>query len=135
MRRGRLGIVCCALLVAGALTGCNAVVQKGGAEASQEKADVNLYSEKTDIKLFQDVPVMTVANGKTDIIGDMGAGNQVITVNGSELTEYWDYLDVLEESGFDKYVDNGEDGLNQNVYSATMTKDKLVLTVDRKSVV
>ena len=42
---------------------------------------------------------MTVANGKTDIIGDMGAGNQVITVNGSELTEYWDYLDVWVYSG------------------------------------
>lgn len=129
MRRGRLRIVCFALLVAGALTGCNAVVQQGGAEASQEKVDVKFYSDKTDIKLFQEVPVMTVANGKTDIIGDMGAGNQVITVNGSELAEYWNYLDVLEESGFDKYVDNGEDGLNKNVYSTTLIKDKLVLTV------
>ena len=129
MRKKRLGIVCCALFLAGALAGCGAVGGESGAEVSQEKTEVKLYSESTDIELFQKVPVMTVANGKTEVIGDMGAGNEVITINGSELTEYWNYLDVLEESGFDKYVDNGEDGLNGNVYSATMTKDDLVLTV------
>ena len=129
MRRKRLGIVCCAMLMASALVGCGVINGESGAEVSQEKTNVKFYSEKTDIELFQNVPVMTVANGKTDVIGDMGAGNQVITVNGSELSEYRGYLEVLEESGFDKYVDNGEDGLNGNVYSATMTKDNLVLTI------
>jgi len=125
MRAKRLGILCCALLMVGTLVACG----EGGKETSKAKKDMKFYSEKTDIELFQEVPEMTVANGKTDFVGDMGAGNQVITVNGSELSEYQAYLDVLVESGFDKYVDSGEDGLNGNVHSATMTKDGLVLTV------
>lgn len=126
MRNKRLGMVCCALVLASCLVGCVAAKEKPVAE---EKKEVTFYKEFTDIELLQEVPVMSVANGKTDIVGDMGAGNQVITINGSELTEYWEYLEVLEETGFDKYYDNGEEGLRGKVYSATLTKDDLVVSV------
>ena len=36
---------------------------------------------------------------------------------------------MLEQCGYDKYVDNGETGLEEIVYSSTYTKDSIVLTV------
>lgn len=126
MSKKRLGMVCCALALAGSLVGCVAVKDEPVAE---EKEAVTYYKEFTDIELFQEIPVMNIANGKTDFVGDMGAGNEVITINGSELAEYWAYLDVLEESGFEKYYDNGEEGLKGKVYTAIFTKEDLAVTV------
>lgn len=126
VNKKRLGLVCCAFLLASTLVGC---VATGDEQSVEEKVEVTYYKEFTDIDLFQEVPVMTVANGKTDYVGDMGAGNEVITVNGSELEEYWEYVSVLEENGFEKYYDNGEEGLKGKVYSATLTKEDLVITV------
>lgn len=126
MRKKRLGMICCMLVLASTLVGCVGEKEK---PVTEEKAEVTFYKEFTDIKLFQELPIMTVANGKTDIVGDMGAGNEVILVNGSELTEYWEYLDVLQESGYEKYYDNGEEGLRGKVYSATLTKEDVTITV------
>ena len=126
MRNKRLGMLCCALVLGGTLVGCTTVQEKPVAE---EKKEVTFYKDFTDIELLQEIPVMDVANGKTDIVGDMGAGNEVVTINGSELAEYWAYLDVLEANGFDKYYDNGEEGLRGKVYSTTLTKENLVVTV------
>lgn len=126
MSKKRLGMVCCALALAGSLVGCVAVKDEPVVE---EKAAVTFYKEFTDIKLLQEIPVMNIANGKTDIVGDMGAGNEVITINGSELAEYREYLGVLEESGFEKYYDNGEEGLKGKVYTTIFTKEDLVVTV------
>lgn len=130
-RKGILGfaLIMAIILMTALLVVLGITNKESGKEVSKDKTKVTYYSEKTDIELLQDVPMMTVANGKTDIVGDMGAGNQMVTVNGSELDEYREYLKILEKTGFDKYVDNGEDGLNENVYSTTMTKDELVLTV------
>ena len=126
MKKRKLGIIGFALFMAVALAGCG---KKSDTEVAQENSDVKCYSELTDIKRLQNVPMMAVANGKTEVLGDTGGGCEVITVNGSELSEYWDYLNVLKECGYDKYVDNGEDGLNGDIYSATFTRDKQVLTV------
>jgi len=38
-------------------------------------------------------------------------------------------LENLEKEGFEKYVDNGENGLNGNVFTTTFTKDSRVSTV------
>jgi len=124
MSKRRLGMICCALLLAVSLIGCD----KEGKNASQN-VEVTYYKDFTDLKLLQEIPVMDVANGKTDIVGDMGAGNEVITINGCELSEYWTYLDVLEQTGFSKYYDNGENGLRGKVYSATFTKEDLTVNV------
>ena len=90
---------------------------------------VKMFAEYTDNKLFQEVPVINVADGRIGDVEKTGGGNYAVKVNGSTVDEYWSYLELLQENGFDKYVDNGEEGLNGNVYSASLTKDKLVLTV------
>ena len=38
-------------------------------------------------------------------------------------------IDDLEQNGFKKYVDNGTNGLNGNVFTTTMIKDDLAVTV------
>jgi len=122
-------MACCVLFLVSALAGCGTTDGKVDKQVSEEKTEVKFYKEFTDIELLQEVPVMTVANGKTDIVGDMGAGNQVITINGCELSEYWEYVNLLEETGFDKCYDNGEDGLRGKVYTTMVAKGELTLTV------
>lgn len=119
----------CVLFILLMLVGCgNTTAQIGEDNISAEKK-VKLFDTITDIEDFQGVPVMTVANGKVEVQGDIGAGNQVAIVNGSEADEYWSYLDVLQDKGFEKYVDNGEEGLYGDVLSAALTKGELTLTV------
>lgn len=129
MKNRKFAILLCALFLAGVFVGCSKVSMQDNADNTAKKAEVKLYDEFTDIKLFQGVPAMSVKNGRTDIKGDLGGANQVILVNGSTADEYWSYLDVLQESGFKKYVDNGEEGLYGDVLSTTLTKDDLVLDV------
>lgn len=117
------------LLILGILAGCSKLPTQNNTNANTGAVDVKLYDEFTDIKLFQGVPVMSVENGRTDIKGDIGGGNQVILVNGSVEDEYWNYLTTLQENGFEKYVDNGEEGLYGDVLSATLTKENLVISV------
>lgn len=126
MKKGKLVLLGSILIAALALVGCG-TGKEGTKDSSETK--VKTYSESTDIELLQDIPVMEVANGKTDIVGDAGSANEVIRVNGAEASEYWAYLELLEENGFKKYVDNGQEGLYGDVLSATLTKDDLVLSV------
>lgn len=89
----------------------------------------NPYEASWDGKtLFQRVPSIT---GKEEVFEhptDYGAGNYVVTLEQIERKQYLFYLDKLEKSGFRKYVDNGH-GLQGVVFSATYTKNELVVTV------
>lgn len=42
---------------------------------------------------------------------DYGDETYIITVNGTSFVDYQSYLATLEENGFEKYVDNGSEGL------------------------
>lgn len=86
------------------------------------------YSELTDVEVFQDVPVLEVKGTITSTADDYGDGNYVIQIDGTTKSDYDAYLKLLEKEGFKKYVDNGE-GLDNSVYTATYTKDDLVLQV------
>lgn len=129
MKKNKVLILFFTLLILGILAGCSKLPTQNNTNANTGAVDVKLYDEFTDIKLFQGVPVMSVENGRTDIKGDIGGGNQVILVNGSVEDEYWNYLTTLQENGFEKYVDNGEEGLYGDVLSATLTKENLVISV------
>jgi len=109
------------LLFALLLTGCG--------KDSKTMNEVRYFSEWTSCEAFKDIPAIY---GKGLQIGEgvktYGTYYQ-LEVDGGTTDTYWNYLDLLEKQGFNKYVDNGEKGLNDNVYSATFTKDELVLTV------
>lgn len=81
-------------------------------------------------ELLKDVPMMEGENARYGKIRDVGDKCWAVDVSGTTLAEYRMYLATIEEDGFEKYVDNGKDGLSQYVYSATYTKETRVLSVN-----
>lgn len=96
----------------------------------EEKPDIAMYSELFDVEFYEEVPIMEAPNGKVGTSEDYGQENYLIDVNGTTVEDYRTYLQLLEATGFTKYVDNGEQGLdNGAVYTASYTKGDLVVTV------
>ena len=104
------------------LTGC-------GDKSVGGKSDVRTFTDWTDVEAFQTVPAMEVENTKVGKATEIGGGVYQIDVSGTEIADYQDYLKTLETCGFKKYVDNGENGLEGYSFSATYTRDDLVVTV------
>jgi beta-lactamase superfamily II metal-dependent hydrolase len=96
---------------------------------SDEDTVVQTFSEWTENEMFQEIPAMMADNVRIGELSDIGGNHYAFDVDGADVSDYWAYLDILEEAGFVKYVDNGEAGLDGSVYSASFTKDKLTLTV------
>ena len=89
---------------------------------------VETFAEWCDVELFQNVPAMVVEGSTISDAVDYGDDNYVITVSETVKEDYDTYLALLENSGYEKYVDN-EEGLDGAVFSASFTKDNLTLTV------
>lgn len=87
------------------------------------------FGDWTDNELFAKIPALVVDRTVVSSADDYGLGNYVMTVSGTSLENYQEYLKLLQRKGFDKYVDNGENGINGTVYTATYTNDDVVLTV------
>lgn len=98
-------------------------------EEPVEKIDIKMFSAYTDCEQFQNVPYMETESGKISEAEDYGNEDFCINVSGSTVEEYKAYLGVLEKSGFKKHSDNGEDAMEGYAYTASYTKDNLVLTV------
>ena len=91
-------------------------------------ADI-MFSAYTDCAEFQKVPALIGKYTKIGQVIDYGVRNYVIDVNSVMQEEYLQYLKTLELAGFAKHSDNGEQGLEGFVYTATYVKDSLVVTV------
>lgn len=128
MKKHKIVLLISLFLIAFGLTGC-AQKPSENASAGEEKEKAQTYADRTQIEAFQEVPVMVADNTGTGQITDYGDNTYVVDVNGTTLEQYQAYLTLLEEEGFTKYVDNGETGLEEALYSATYTKDNLVVTV------
>ena len=79
--------------------------------------------------VFSKVPVMAdekIAYTAVEAIGDE---NYQVWADSTTLEDYKAYLGVLEEKGFTKHVDNGEEGLDGYVYTAHYKKDNLLVVV------
>ena len=101
-------------------------------EASETQVtDITSFSAYTEQEEFQNVPAMIVSGAKIGEAVDYGSGNYMIDVNGTTVTDYQAYLETLEEAGFKKHSDNGEDAMEGNVYTAAYTKDNLSLTISQ----
>ena len=99
----------------------------------QESVDntqkIRTFSDWTKQAEFQEVPAMDFEGTKVNTVEDYGAKTYIVSVSGTTTEQYQDYLKLMEKAGFKKYADNGEQGLNQNVYAATFTKDGLTVNV------
>lgn len=69
---------------------------------------------------------MVVKKTKIGEATDYGDGTYIIDVNGTTLSDYQEYLSLMEQSGFKKYVDNQ---IAESLYSTIYTKGDLVVTV------
>lgn len=95
------------------------------AKATQE-VGLGQYSE---YELFQNTPVMTRKDIAYSKARDVGGGDYMITATNTALSDYKDYLSVLEKNGYEKLLDNGENGLDESVYTAHYQKNGLLLIV------
>ena len=90
---------------------------------------VTTFGEWTKNKVIRDVPAMITEQGKVGGVSTDGGSCSYADINGSTLQDYQNYLLLLEQQGYKKYMDNGEEGLDGSVYTAVYTKDDLVITV------
>lgn len=118
------------LLIGAAIVILLGRTKETGTEA-EAKSDIRMFSEFTNVEIFQDIPAMYVENTKIGTASDYGSGNYLIDVNGTTKEDYDAYVKVLEKEGFKKFCDNGEEGMDGYVYASYFTRDSLVLTLSQ----
>ena len=89
----------------------------------------NSFASVTDSELFASLPIMSGEKLTFSEVNDMGGGDFQIWAYDTSLSEYNNYLGILEEKGFKKYVDNGKDGIEGYVYTAHYLKKDLLVVV------
>lgn len=93
-----------------------------------EAKDLTTFSAYTAAEALQDVPIMET-EGSIEEPQEYSRSGYIVNVNGSTVEEYNKYLKALEDAGFKKYSDNGEDAMEGNVMTSTFTKEAVTLTV------
>lgn len=89
----------------------------------------NTFASITDNEMFQNVPIMTGEKLEFSEVEDVGAENFIITASNTTLTEYETYLTVLENDGYKKHVDNGEEGIEGYIYTSHYQKEDSLVVV------
>ena len=95
----------------------------------EAKKDETTFAYFTDVEVFQTVPRMKGENISVTDARDVGDGSYMLFGENTSLDEYKAYLKLLEEKGYKKQVDNGEKGIDEQVYLAHYLKDDLLVTV------
>lgn len=90
---------------------------------------VDTFSSIVDTELFATVPIMTGESINFSEAENVGDDNYQIWAYDTTKAEYENYLAVLEKSGFEKYVDNGEDGIEGYIYTKHYLKENLLVVV------
>lgn len=99
---------------------------KGG--KAEETGGVT-FASYTDVEVFQNVPTMKGKKITFSEARDIGDDNYMLYGENTTFDEYQAYLKLLEENGFSKQVDNGENGIDGKVYLAHYLKEDLLVTV------
>ena len=124
-----IAIVC--LLLGGALIVI--LMQTNGKKSETDEvekvAQLGTFGEISECEIFFDVPIMDADGVSIGSATDYGEGNYIIDMNGSDLEDYKNYLTTLEGNGFKKHSDNGQDGMDGYIYTASYQKNELTLTV------
>ena len=87
------------------------------------------FKSVVESEIFEKVPLMTGEEISFSEVEDVGGGNYLIWAYDTDLSDYQAYLKVLEENKFKKYADNGENGIEDFVYTAHYQKDNLLVVV------
>lgn len=122
MKKWQCAVLALTMLVL--LVGCT------GNEKQASETGTKTFAEWSEYEAFANVPALITEHTRISQAHDAGGKNYVIDVSSTNKEDYENYLKLLESEGFEKYADNGENGLDNRVYTATYTKDNLVLTVN-----
>lgn len=95
-------------------------------ERTEEYTTFELYTKE---QLFKTIPLLETKSGKVGGVYEYGQGSFTLNISGTNMQEYEEYILLLQKNGFKKHSDNGAEGMNNYVYTASFTKDKLVITV------
>ena len=77
---------------------------------------------------FEQIPAF-MAGDKLSQALDYGIGNWRIEITGTDDSDYFAYLELLEDVGFKEVYNNGELGINDTVYTHMYQKGDLTVTV------
>ena len=78
---------------------------------SVEPINIEYFSGYTKQEEFQEIPVLTAQNAKVGKVEEQGGGCYVLGIDGVTVEEYNSYLTKLQQEGFKKHSDNGDDGM------------------------
>lgn len=98
-------------------------------EPKGEEITYKTFAEWTESEPLSEVPALY---GGGAIVGesfDNGTKNDTIVVNSTTIENYQSYVNLLKKAGFEKFVDNGEDGFDNSLYSTILKKEELVVTI------
>ena len=101
----------------------------GCGNSKEKEVQEQTFAKWTEEEIFHQVPLLETEKSKIGEVVHYGAGNYVVNVDGTDLTDYKEYLSVLETAGYKKYADNGEEGIEGSVYTTTYTKETLAVTI------
>ena len=90
---------------------------------------IETFSTRTDVAEFQTIPLMSGEDITIGEVEDFGSKDYMVKVSGSTVSEYQEYLDTLEQEGFQKHSDNGEEAMEGYVYTAAYTQEQLTVVV------
>ncbi len=123
-----LSLLAAVLIVGAGIYLYSASVQKAQADkvAEENSKGLKRYSE---FDIFAGVPAMTRQDVAYDNAIDAGGGDYMIAARDATPEDYQDYLSVLEQEGFQKVLDNGEEGLEGYVYTSHYQKENLLVVV------
>ena len=104
-------------------------LKKGDAEKTSQVSSTETFAAWTDIEEFATVPSLVTEHSKVSEVADYGDAHYVISVDGTTVDDYQDYLKLLEKTGFKKHSDNGKDAMDGYARTASFQKDGLTVTV------
>lgn len=95
-------------------------------EPAAEKKGLGKYSQ---YGIFENVPAMPGKDVVYNDAVDAGGGDYLIIAENTTPEDYRAYLASLEEDGFEKILDNGENGIEGYLYTSHYQKDGLLAVV------
>lgn len=119
------------LEIGGAVYCINSILPKTSqVEASElPSTATELFGVEAQDGIFREVPAMTGKEIEFVPMGDVGGGDYQIRAEKTTREEYDQYLALLEENGFEKKLDNGENGIEGFIYSSWYQKGSCLLIV------
>ena len=93
------------------------------------EAGLQTFADMTEVEQFQNIPLYVAEGVKMTEPNDRGDNVYMVTVNGTNREQYESYLQTLKDTGFAFFADNGEDGLDQSIYTSSFTGEGVTVTV------